>query len=54
MGTNQLKNKLIKNNLVLCVLFILLSIILFDDISLWFLGIAIAIVGIICLYKINH
>ena len=54
MEVSHLKNKLIKDNLVLSLLFIILSIILFDDISLWFLGMAIVVIGVICLYIINH
>lgn len=50
----QLKNNLIKNSLILSLLLILLAIILFNDISLWFCGIGIVIIGTICLYVINH
>ena len=48
------KNKLVKHTLILSSLFIILAIILFDDISLWFLGMGIVTIGIICLYMINH
>lgn len=47
-------NKLIKYSLILCILFILLAIILFNEISFWFLGVAISAIGFIILYKINH
>ena len=54
MGVDQLKNKLIKYTLILSLLFIALAIILFDDISLWFLGMSIVVVGSIFLYLINR
>lgn len=50
----MLKNKLIKQSLVLIILFVLLAIILFDDTSLWFLGMSLVATGIISLYLINH
>ena len=49
-----LENKLIKYTLVLSLLFIALAIVLFDNVSLWFLGMAIVAIGIISLYLINH
>ena len=49
-----MKNNLIKYTLTLSLLFILLAIILFDQISLWFLGMGIVVIGIITLYIINH
>lgn len=49
-----LKNNLIKYCLTLSLLFVLLAVALFDDISLWFLGMGIVVIGIISLYKINH
>jgi len=49
-----LKNNLIKYCLILSLLFVLLAVVLFDDISLWFLGMGIVVIGIISLYKINH
>lgn len=55
MEVDQLKNnKLIKYSLILCILFLILAIILFDEVSFWFLGIAISIIGFIMLYKINQ
>ena len=54
MEVIKLKNKLVKHTLILSSLFIILAIILFDDISLWFLGMGIVTIGIICLYMINH
>lgn len=48
-----MKNELLKNFLVLSGLFILLSIVLFSQISFWFLGMGIAVVGFIALYLIN-
>lgn len=55
MGMNQyVKNNLIKYLLVLSALFIILAAILFSEISFWFLGIGISIIGCIILYKINH
>ena len=49
-----MKNNLIKYTLTLSLLFILLAIILFDQISLWFLGMGIVVIGVISLYIINH
>lgn len=49
-----MKSNLIKYLLTLSFLFIILSITLFSEISFWFLGIGIAIIGFIILYKINH
>ena len=54
MEVIQLKNNIIKNTLVLSLLFILLAIILFDDASLWFLGMGIVVIGVISLYIINR
>lgn len=49
-----MKNKLIDYCLILSILFILLSIVLFEQTSFWFLGIGISIIGFITLYIINH
>ena len=49
-----MNNNIIKYCIVLSILFILLAIILFDDISLWFLGMSIVVVGSIFLYLINR
>lgn len=49
-----MKNSLIKYTIILSILFILLAIILFNQISLWFLGMSIVVMGIIILYIINH
>lgn len=49
-----MKQELIKFLIVLSILFILLSAILFNEVSFWFLGIGIAIIGFLLLYKINH
>lgn len=55
MEVNQLiKNDLIKYCLILSILCILLSIVLFDQISFWFLGVGITVIGFIALYIINH
>lgn len=55
MEVNQLiKNDLIKYALTLSILCILLSIVLFDQVSFWFLGIGISVIGFISLYIINH
>lgn len=54
MGVIKLKNNLVKYTLILSLLFIILAIILFDDISLWFLGMGIVVIGVISLYIINH
>lgn len=54
MEVRELKNNLIKYTLILSILFILLAIILFDEISLWFLGMGIVVIGVISLYIINH
>ena len=35
-------------------IFIALAIIIFDDASLWFLGMSFVVIGIISLYLINH
>ncbi len=32
----------------------MLAIVLFDDISLWFFGMGIVVLGVVSLYKINH
>ena len=48
------KNNLIKYLIILSILFIGLSAVLFDEVSFWFLGIGISIIGSILLYKINH
>ena len=49
-----MNNSVIKYCIVLSILFVLLAIILFDDISLWFLGMSIVVVGSIFLYLINR
>jgi hypothetical protein len=49
-----LKNKIIKDLLILSALFVLLAIIVFDEISLWFLGMGIVFIGIILLNVINR
>ena len=49
-----MKNNLIKYLIILSILFIILSAVLFSEISFWFLGISISIIGSIILYKINH
>lgn len=49
-----MNNNIIKYCIVLSILFVLLAIILFDDISLWFLGMSIVVVGSIFLYLINR
>ena len=54
MEVRELKNNLIKYTLILSILFILLAIILFDEISLWFLGMGIVVIGVISLYIINR
>ena len=55
MGISQLKNNnLFKYFVILATLFIVLSIILFNQASFWFLGIGIAILGFIILYEINN
>ena len=48
-----MKDKLIKYLLTLSILCIALSIVLFDNISFWFLGMVIAVIGFIILYLIN-
>ena len=47
-------NNIVKYLIILSCLFIILSIILFSEVSFWFLGIGISIIGSILLYKINH
>ena len=54
MEVSLLKNNLIKYTLILSLLFILLALILFDDVSLWFLGMGIVVIGVISLYIINR
>ena len=54
MEVRKLKNKLIKDTLTLSVLFMLLAIIIFDEASLWFLGMGIVVIGVISLYIINR
>ena len=49
-----MKNNIITWLIVLAILFIVLSAILFSEVSFWFLGIVISIIGSILLYKINH
>lgn len=49
-----MKNDLLKHLSILSFLFMLLALILFKEISFWFLGISIVIIGFIILYKINH
>jgi len=51
---NHLNNNIIKYALILSILFIMLAIFLFSEISFWFLGIGIIIIGFIILYIINH
>ena len=51
---NLMKNNLVKYSLLLSILFIFLALILFSEISFWFLGIGIAIIGFNALYKINN
>lgn len=48
-----MKNDIIKYCLFLSILFILLSLILFEEISFWFLGIGVSTIGFILLYIIN-
>lgn len=48
-----MKNALLRNCLILSGLFILLSIILFNQISFWFLGMGISAIGFIILFLIN-
>lgn len=48
-----MKSELIRNCLILSGLFILLSIILFNQISFWFLGMGIAAIGLIIMFFIN-
>lgn len=48
-----MKDKIIKYLLTLSILFIVLSIVLFDNISFLFLGIGISVIGLIILYLIN-
>lgn len=54
MEVKKLKKNLIKNLVILSLLFIILAIILFDSASLWFLGMGIVVIGILSLYVINH
>ena len=49
-----MKNKLTTCLIILGILFIVLATILFSEISFWFLGIGISIIGFMLLYKINH
>ena len=49
-----MKDKIIKYCLTLSILCIVLSIVLFDNISFWFLGIGISVIGFIILYLINR
>ena len=49
-----MKNKIINYLLILSTLFIILSVILFDNISFLFLGIGISFIGCILLYLINR
>lgn len=49
-----MKNNTIRWLIVLAILFIVLSAVLFSEVSFWFLGIGISIIGSILLYKINH
>ena len=49
-----MKDKIIKYLLILSILCITLSIVLFDNISFWFLGMGIAFIGFIILYLINR
>lgn len=49
-----MQNNIIKWLIVLALLFIVLSAILFSEVSFWFLGIGISIIGSILLHKINH
>lgn len=48
-----MKRDLIKNCLELSVLFIILAILLFNQMSFWFLGIGIVVIGLIVLYLLN-
>lgn len=53
MEMGLVKNDVIKYSLALSILCIILSIILFDNISFWFLGMGISVIGFIILYLIN-
>ena len=54
MEVSLLKNSLIKYTLILSLLFILLAIVLFDDVSLWFLGMGSVVIGVITVKLINY
>ncbi len=49
-----MKNELIRDCLILSMLFIILALILFSQISFWFLGMGIAVIGFIILYLTNQ
>jgi len=49
-----LNNNLIKFSIALSILFFILALVLFSDVSFWFVGIGISIIGFVILYKINH
>ena len=49
-----MKNELVKDCLILSMLFIILSLILFNQISFWFLGTGIVVIGFIILYLTNQ
>ena len=48
-----MKDKIVKYLLTLSILCIVLSIVLFDNISFCFLGIGISVIGFIILYLLN-
>ena len=49
-----MKKNLIKYLFILCILFISLSLIIFDQLSFWFLGIGIVVIGSLILYLVNQ
>lgn len=49
-----MKKNIIRYLFILSILFIALALIIFDQLSFWFLGIGIAVIGGILLYLVNQ
>lgn len=48
------KKELIKYLVIMCILFLLLALTLFNQTSFWFIGMSIVIIGLISLFYINQ
>ena len=49
-----MKKKIIRYLVILSILFIALALVIFDQLSFWFLGVGIVVIGSILLYLVNQ